>query len=302
MVKHLIGASLGLAVLGSGALQAQTRVSEILYNPPGVDLPNEYVELVGSPGAALGAGTYLLGIEGDSSTQPGDVQTIFDLSGLTFGANGYMVLLPVGSPYAVDPLSAAYRGTGSGFAGVGSGFSADAGAADIENASVSFLLIQAATAPALTTDIDSNNDGVADGTSFASWTVLDAVGALDGGGSDFGYAPVVFLGSAGGAPAIGTPVPVSFTAGYLARLGGGDSATDWVAAEVTGTNPASYTFSNASLPALAGADLADAGLGADNAALVPEPSTWAFMTIGLAALGAARLRRRRGRDAPGTGC
>ena len=61
-------------------------INELLVNPPGNDAPNEYIEIRGNANEVLAASTYLLGIEGDFGANAGDVQDIFDLSGLTLGS------------------------------------------------------------------------------------------------------------------------------------------------------------------------------------------------------------------------
>ena len=75
-----------LTLVPAAAAAGPYYISEILPNPPGADAPHEYIELRGPANTALPAGTYLVGIEGDSGVGPGDVQTIFDLSGRTFGS------------------------------------------------------------------------------------------------------------------------------------------------------------------------------------------------------------------------
>ncbi|MBX9258962.1 DUF4347 domain-containing protein [Desmonostoc muscorum CCALA 125] len=221
-----------------------TLINEILFDPPSTDNPKEYIELRGTPGGSLAAGTYLVGIEGDSgSPNPGIVQDIFDLSGKQFGSNGLLVLLQKGNTYAVNPNANVITNTGSG-AGWGNGASSSirhtGGTTDIESGSVSFFLIQATTAPILTTDIDSNNDGIADGDSYSNWTVLDSVSVLDGGTTDKAYGSIVFKkGSGGSAPINATVVNTSFIAGYVGRSGNtiGSTASDWVASVITGTAP-----------------------------------------------------------------
>jgi hypothetical protein len=79
-------------------LQAQLYLNEMMFNPPGTDGPNEWIELRGMPGETIPNHIYLVGIEGDGSSK-GDIQTIFDLSGLALGSNGYLVLLQQGSPW-----------------------------------------------------------------------------------------------------------------------------------------------------------------------------------------------------------
>ncbi len=221
-----------------------TLINEILFDPPSTDSPKEYIELRGTPGATLAAGTYLVGIEGDSgSPNPGNVQNIFDLSGKQFGINGLLVLLQKGSTYTANPGANVLRNTGSG-AGWGNGASSSIGhtgsTTDIESGSVSFFLIQTATAPTLTNDIDSNNDGIADGATYSNWTVLDSVSLLDGGTTDKAYGSIVFKKGSGGSVAPNaTVVNTSFIAGYVGRTGDttGSTASDWVASVITGTAP-----------------------------------------------------------------
>ncbi|MFN6540466.1 MAG: FG-GAP-like repeat-containing protein [Nostoc sp. EkiNYC01] len=227
-------------------------INEILFDPPSTDSPKEYIELRGTPGATLAPGTYLVGIEGDSATNPGNVQDIFDLSGKQFGSNGLLVLLQKGNSYAVNPNANVVTNTGTG-AGWGSGASSSLGhigqanATDIENGSVNFFLIQTTTAPNLSNDIDSDNNGIADGATYSNWTVLDSVSVLDGGTTDKAYGSIVFRkGSVGSVPTNATVVDTSFIAGYVGRSGNttGSTASDWVASLIAGTPP-NFSLGNA---------------------------------------------------------
>ncbi|MFN6568938.1 DUF4347 domain-containing protein [Dendronalium sp. ChiSLP03b] len=217
-------------------------INEILFDPPSTDTSKEYIELRGTPDTAIAPGTYLVGIEGDYSTNPGAVQDIFDLSGKQFGSNGLLVLLQKGSTYTANPGANVITNTGTG-AGWGSGTLSSlnhTGAADIENGSVSFFLIQTATAPTLSSDIDLNNDGTADGAVYSSWNLLDSVAVLDGGATDKAYSNIVFRkDSAGLVPMNATVVDTSFIAGYVGRSGNttGSAASDWVASLPSGTAP-----------------------------------------------------------------
>jgi hypothetical protein len=175
-----------LAAVGAGLLLATSpvaagsadvlHINEILHNPEGSDAPNEYVELRGAAGSTIPANTYLVFVEGDSSSA-GDVQNVFNLSGLTIGANGFLVLLQGSSPYNAQVPANATKvvGSGTGWTGV-AGWQADSSATDIENEAYTAFLVTTATAPSLTLDIDTNNDGTAESIP-ASWTVLDAVSA-----------------------------------------------------------------------------------------------------------------------------
>jgi hypothetical protein len=224
-----------MAAIGFGGVSAwsQPFINELLFAPPGPDIPNQYIELRGVPNASLPVGSYLIVVDGNGSGDPGRIENVFDLSGRKFGGNGFLLLLQKASPYSPSPSAAALVNEGSG-SGFGSGSSSSighrgrSGRTDLPHASVSFLLIQATNAPTPGTDIDGNDDGVLGGAT-AGWTILDSVGvAVDG--SDVGYGLINFTGS-GGATASGTVVPVSFNPTYLGRAGNTTNAAagSWVA-------------------------------------------------------------------------
>ncbi len=266
-------------------------ISEILFNPPGPDAPNEYIELRGPANATLPAGTYLIALEGDAEGNPGTVQDLFDLSGRTFGGNGFLVLLQRTNSYTPSPLSRVLVQTGSD-AGWGHGGNSslkhrgELGQTDIENPSVTFLLINSTPAPSIGDDLDVPNLGTLDPQRVANWKIYDSVGILDDDGAgDVAYGRVNFrrAGNQGsGAIASGTIVPVTFTAGYVARNGNstGDTAADWVASDLAGTGPANFALGDATHAwpaALAGSYLNH--LGAPNFGAPPLPgvlvSSWA---------------------------
>jgi hypothetical protein len=229
------GAGLVVALAASGA-SAQPFINSIFINPPGTDSPKEIVALRGPASGTIPANTYLVFVEGDISTA-GDVQNIFNLSGLSYGSNGILYLRQGSSPYAaVDANSNVITGAGTGWTGV-AGFQADSGT-DIENVSVTALVINTATAPTLTDDIDSNDDGTADGTVYAGWTVLDSVAVLDGGATDAGYGQICFRMAGTGNAGIATTV-VDLVSGFDVEFFGrrgtstGFAASDWFAADVT---------------------------------------------------------------------
>src|SRR5207247_1103297 len=163
---------------------AELVISEILFNPPGPDSTNEYIELRGTPNLIIPHGTYLVSVEGDDDGDPGQVQNIFDLSGRRVGQNGFLVLLQKFHRYRPNPLSTVITNSDSGD-GWGSGSSSslghrgENGQTEMENASCTFFLIQTDQEPSIGDDIDSDNDGTPDGSNFASWTILDSVGILD---------------------------------------------------------------------------------------------------------------------------
>lgn len=228
-------ASVALAAPAVAAPSTDLHINEILHNPEGTDAPNEYVEIKGTPGATIPAGTYLLFIEGDTGTaNPGDVNSLFNLGGLTLGSNGFLLIAQKNNVYPINPAATVVTGTGSaGFAGA-AGWSADSSATDIENETFTAMLVSAPSAPALTTDIDANDDGTADGAVYPTWTVLDSVGSLESNSSgiDRVYSPVVFSWvdtglSTNGAEWVGRPTgdPSGMTQG------------DWVGADFLGTQP-----------------------------------------------------------------
>ena len=96
-----------------------------------------------------------------AASDPGDVQDIFDLSGMSFGTNGMLVLLQKGSTYAtggrVRPstrMREAEQAGGSGDDTAPIGHTGETSQTDIENSAVTFFLIQTATAPTVADDID----------------------------------------------------------------------------------------------------------------------------------------------------
>ncbi|MCB1642864.1 MAG: DUF11 domain-containing protein, partial [Xanthomonadales bacterium] len=212
-------------------------INEVVYNPPGADGPNEYLEFRGMPSAVIPAGTYLVEIEGDGAGA-GTVDRVFDLSGRTLGSNGYMVFLQQNNTYVVDPLATVDTATGAGWTGLGGSGN------DMENGTVSFLLISAPAAPTVATDVDTDNDGTLDGVA-TTWTIIDSVAGTDNGAGDITY----------GVQPCGALV---FTPGVLDRIGEstGATATDWVCAQVIGTAP-NFTLDNTNVApmSLAGAAL-----------------------------------------------
>ena len=221
----------------AGAAPAQLFINEILFNPPGTDTPNEYIELRGPPNAVLPAGTYFVAVNGDAGSGPGSPQNIFDLSGQAVGGNGFLVLLQKGTPYAANSnatilVNTNGAGWGSG-AGSSLGHRGAGGQTELQNASVTFFLIQTTNPPAFSDDIDPGNTGVPHGPVWDGWTVLDSVGVLDNDGAgDFAYGAINFRRNAG-ASATGTVVPVGYTPGYVGRTTNstGSAAGDWVASD-----------------------------------------------------------------------
>lgn len=223
-------------------------LNEINFNPPGTDAPNEYIELRGTPSSVIPAGTYFVAIEGDGADNPGDVQTIINLSGLTFGSNGFLVILQAGNTYTTAAGATVITGTTTGFGGLpGNIFTADAGATDIEDASASFMLIQSGVAPALTDDIDADNNGTTDGSVFPGWSVRDSINVMNGSANARAYGAFGYRNSAGTGTSLGAEVIVSFIPSYVGRIGDstGSTAADWVASGVLGGAAPNWTLGTA---------------------------------------------------------
>lgn len=276
----VLGLLLGL-LSSARTARATLLINEVMFNPPGTDAPNEFVEIFGTTGESL-TNTYLVGIEGDSgAANPGDVQTIFNLSSFNLGSNGFLVLLQKSNTYSVNPSANTATGTTTGFGGL-TGFSADSSGTDIENASVTFMLIRTTTAPTLNDDIDINDDGTPDGAVFGGWTILDSVGITDAS-SDKAYGAHNFL----------NPFGSSNPGGYLARTGYG--TTDWLASVPSGTAPDFQTGGSTATSPAAQANKSINTLGTFNTnfgqTVIPEPNM--IVLIGAGIIGLYVFRRRR---------
>ena len=308
--SSILTAALALVTLTSA--NAQIYLNEIYFNPAGTDAPNEYIELRGTPGLTVSSGTYLLFLEGDNPTtpsttpgvRPGDIGGIFDLSGKSFGNNGYMVLRQFGSPYTVNSNATTYTATSTGWGGLGLNSATTAG--DVENISFTAMVISigSAAAPVWGTQLDTNNDGLLELTS--GWSILDSIGVGDTGASDRLYGAVNFSGAASGSVTSngGLLQYLNFNEiEYLARVSEstGNTLADWAVADVGFTAPATVVDSIVNGPdatsgvqeswnLAAGVRITDT-LGSANP--VPEPSSATLLGLGfLALIGLRRLSRK----------
>ncbi|HTD86617.1 MAG TPA: hypothetical protein VK850_08565 [Candidatus Binatia bacterium] len=248
-LKSLWCAAFCFGVGEAAFAQIPVFISEILFNPPGTDIPNEYIELRGLPGYTLPEGVFFVAVDGDrtADSKPGSIVNVFDLSGRKFSTNGYMLLLQKGNLYAANPSAATFVNTGSG-TGFGSGSSSSighrgaGGKTDLDNASVTFFLIHTRFAPEPKDTIDANDDGVPDGP-YLNWTVIDSIGVLDDSGSESAYGAINYRRNTppgNGSSALGVVVSVGFTPTYFGRSGNttGSTREDWVACDnLTGTAP-----------------------------------------------------------------
>ena len=303
-------ARVGLVLLAWAQIGQAATISEIFFNPPGTDAPNEYIELFGAPNATIGAGTYLLFLEGDNGgsttagARPGDIQGLFDLGGRTFGSNGYLVLRQFSSPYTVNASATTLTATSTGWGGLGFNSSATA-AGDVENLSFTAMTVSigSGSAPAWGNQLDSNNDGTLELP--AGWSILDSIGVGDGGQTDRLYGAVNFSGAATGTVTSNGGLLQYLNFGeieYLARVGNstGNTLADWAVADIGFTAPATVVDSIVNGPdatsgvqeswnLAAGTRITDT-LGSINP--VPEPSTIGLVAAGLAATGLFARRRR----------
>ncbi|WP_146407856.1 cadherin domain-containing protein [Allorhodopirellula heiligendammensis] len=204
---------------------------------------DQYIELRGKPNEVLPAGTYFVVVE-EYSSQLGQINTVIDLSGQSFGQNGFLVLLQGLNTYDIAVGANVLESDVSGFNGLPGGIftsnQAD-GSLDAVLSDASYFLIQSDTPPVVNDDIDANNDGFIDADSPASdWDTYDAVAMHDFTLSETSYAPIIFVEDFGsGHPVVqrnsqGQTI-VSFDGyGYVGRIGDsiGSDYDDWVSGSV----------------------------------------------------------------------
>lgn len=218
-------------------------INEVLFNTSGDNTGNEYIELRSSPGTVIENGTYLVVVEGDGNG--GTIDMVYNLSGLQYGSNGYLVLLQKDNPYFpdVDPASTIVQSSQIGWRDNGTrvsilGFSEN----NLENGSQTYFLMKSAVRPNLGSDIDVNNDGTPDSGGFSGWDILDSVGYIDANTGDQAYGAINFRTGGAGLVPVGS-VSVDIGAGPLSYVGRnlisqGPAASGWVAGDLqNGTGP-----------------------------------------------------------------
>jgi hypothetical protein len=90
MHRRFIALCAAAGLLTASAARADLKISELYFDSPSNDLPNEYIEFKGTPSLSLN--NYYLVILENEVIAAGSIDHIFDLSGKTMGTNGYMVL------------------------------------------------------------------------------------------------------------------------------------------------------------------------------------------------------------------
>jgi len=209
-------------------------INEVLYQAPGDDAGQEYIELRGEAGMTVPSGTYLVGVNGEDAS--GLVEFVYDLGGLTYGDNGYLVLVQKDSAHIdnIDPESTVVESTGPGWRSSRARF-ISTNVTNLPDGSSTMLLVQSSEKPRPGDDIDSEDDGVADGSDFDSWTVIDGISATQAA-TDAGYADLIF---ATGGTALSDPSATIVDAGtniigYVGRNGDstGNAEEDWIAGAI----------------------------------------------------------------------
>lgn len=139
-------------------------ISEVLMNPPGTDGGAEFIELQSAlPNTSLD-GFYILIVEGET-TGAGVVDQRLSLTGMSTGSNGTFLWRDAATSLVPAPDAGTFINVAD--------FSPD-----MENGSQTYILCHGG-APLLGSDIDTDNDGIVDGTPFAGMTIVDAIGLLD---------------------------------------------------------------------------------------------------------------------------
>ncbi|MBC7773275.1 MAG: hypothetical protein H7210_12320 [Pyrinomonadaceae bacterium] len=157
-------------------------ISEILFNGPGgADQGQEYIEITGPAGASLD-GWWVIIIEGDLGVS-GAVDHKISLDGVTLGSNGVAIVRDTADvllPSPAPETNVIVRDF----------------APDLENGSSTIILGYGIFPVALTTDLDANDDGTLDGPLPSSFTIVDAVGFVDGDNDGVLYADEIPGGTA----------------------------------------------------------------------------------------------------------
>jgi hypothetical protein len=256
--------SLAICLAMPAVTWASPKISEIYFNPPGnPDITTtglEYIELYATPNFALD-NYFFIALENENdefdSQNPGQIENIFNLTGMSTGTNGYMVLAMKNSPYpqlsnvAFDVLTPAVpaqptpaeslktlasgahayinRDSGNGFGnGITSSINHQGQSGELEGSGATYMLIyvdpDTGLAPLLNDDLDTDNNGL--DALPTGWSILDSIAALGEGGEGYArfYAPIVFApgdiaGPPGGIEDGATYINTSSTMGEIEYLG-----------------------------------------------------------------------------------
>ena len=180
-------------------------INEFMVSPPGIggytsDIGLEFLEFRSVSSTDFPANTYLVCVEGEGSSNQGEVKERLNLSNLSFNSKEYLVVIYRGTtPKPYDAVLAANSATCE----VYDETTVTDYDGDLENHSITYMLISSPTDPD-GVDIDTNDDGVIDNA--ATWTIYDSVSNLDDEDSSdtsYGYGQVLFVQNIGGIAAGG---------------------------------------------------------------------------------------------------
>lgn len=197
--------------VSSATAHGQSLINEISVDPPGSDVPCEYVEFKGTPNTPL-TNLYFISITGDSESNPGFVNFVIQLENGAntpyFGANGLLAV--------VGPQQCGTR-TYPAETAVYSVLARQGGGEVFPNSTNSFLLVSSPTVITFV-DYDADNNGTLEGLPVGA-TVVDSISWSDGGANDITYGPR--LTASGGVIGAATRFPTNTTANSAAAWYGG---------------------------------------------------------------------------------
>ncbi len=278
MKRCFTGLAALVAVLAFGpAARAEFQINELLFNPPGGDNGQEFLEIRSdAPGASL-AGVWFLAIEGEGGVK-GIIDQAVNLSSFATGSNGLFLLRDAATSLVPAPEPATTLAVMDFVP-------------DIENGSNTFLLVRGFTG-AVGDDLDLDNDGIAEVAS--PWTsILHGFSWIDPDGTDATYFDSQIEALNPG----GVFGDVGFTAEGYFRFNNGPTALFGIRNDSGFPGP--YIVSGAeyasTAPFESSAYIMTPG-GVNVEALpqqvVPEPSSVVALTLALGLVaGSARLRR-----------
>jgi hypothetical protein len=227
-----------LVALAASALGQTPYFTEIFVNPTGTDGGLEFIEIAGPAGFDM-TGYSILVVEGDSPSQ-GVVDLILPFGSESIGPNGLLLWRDAATPINSGVPRVYFTGPNAATTLRVADFNPD-----IENGSNTYIL-GFGTPPSMPVDIDANNDGAVDPGVLGGFTVVDAVGFLDGGASDFAYgASLGFVNVTGAASSANNLYRIPTCGGGFSSwasstnpTGGGSAATGFVAS----SNQSGYPF------------------------------------------------------------
>ncbi|MFT3785152.1 MAG: Calx-beta domain-containing protein [Tepidisphaeraceae bacterium] len=189
----------------------QVFLNEVAVNLNDTDGPYEYVEVKSTTASKSLDGVYFVSIEGDSTSNPGNVSYVRSLSGSTTGTSTLLVLKSAATSYTIGAGVTVITDT-----------LLDAAAGALQNGANSFALVFSPTPITTGTDLDPTNSGAL--TLPAGASMLDSVGTLDATGGGIAYGPTS---------------PVNITDGYT-RIKGNttiNSITAWYGGKFVDPDP-----------------------------------------------------------------